>query len=528
LDGSPNIRVMPALARVTLVALVVYTGLQVSMGGTLDESVRAHAGPIDVYLFDVLLFAAVMLQLHEVVTKRSHGIPASNRVVVLLVFGYCAYQLAIVLPVSVVFHDLAPIGVLRELEVRLALALLPFVYLVVLKYISPQRVILLVNLAAVAVALYAAYTYASTGPDVLVGKFRQVDGHASFLFAFLILTSLFLQRPSIITYAAAMIGMVGLAFANHRSAYLALLAVGIPLFFYFRHASTRTVVVLMVVISSAVFVVSANPTVRESVYYSLRTMVNPNADLNTRNRGDRSKLGWEYFVANPLGDHAWNQRYYLVDLPEPFEPHNFVIQILGQQGIIGFAFFAGIIVTVVRIAWRNRSADRLSTVMLAFFVFYLLFSLFNTTIISLENILLLAVPVGIILKRNADLPGESGEQASKEGGLTASASLSGTHATCCAWLAAAMLPVTRKFHYWARTPDRLRVGLAGHESVTFARGRARADARSRRSWRAARFPAASSLKFSQDARATPTGTNVVLSKACGHSTGDPTAWFVAR
>jgi O-antigen ligase len=395
---------MPALARVTLVALVAYTGLSMALETALDESFHANVGPINVYLFDMLLFAAVMLLMHEVVARHGQGIPTSNRVVVFLVLGYCAYQLAIVLPVSVVLHDLAPIGVIRELEVRLGLVLLPFMYLVVLRYVSPQRVVLLVNAAAVVLAMYVAYRYATIGPVYGGGsRLRELGGSAIFLFAFLIISSLFLQRPSIITYAAAMLGTVGIALTNHRSGYLALFAVGIPLFFHFRRATPRTVVVLIVLISSAVLLVSASPAVRESAYYSLRTMVNPTADQNARDRVDRSRLGWDYFVANPLGDHAWNQRFYLVDLPDPFEPHNFVIQILDAQGIVGFAFFAAIIVTVVRIAWRNRSADRMSAVMLAYFVFYLLFCLLNTSIVNQWNILLLAVPVGLILKRNADL-----------------------------------------------------------------------------------------------------------------------------
>ena len=428
-DWSPRIRIMPALARVTLVALVAYTGLAMALETALDESFHAKVGPINVYLFDLLLFAAVMLLTHEVFVEHGQGVPSSNRVVVFLVLGCCAYQIAIVLPVSVVFHNLAPIDVIRELEVRLGLVLLPFMYLVVLKYVSPRRLVLLMNTAAVFLSLYIAYRYATIGPSYDGGnRLRELGGSAILLFGFLILSSLFLLRPSIITYAAAMLGTVGIALTNHRSGYLALFAVGIPLFFHFRRASSRAVVVLIVVVSSAVLLVSASPAVRHSAYYSLRTMANPSSDQNARDRVDRSKLGWDYFAANPLGDHAWNRRFYLVDLSDPFEPHNFVIQILDVQGIVGFAFFAGIIATVVRIAWRNRSADRMSAVMLAYFVFYLVFCLFNTNIINQWNILLLAVPVGLILKRNAILLGRSRKDAVYGDPLSAGASGSGARA----------------------------------------------------------------------------------------------------
>ena len=47
-------------------------------------------------------------------------------------------------------------------------------------------------------------------------------------------------------------------------------------------------------------------------------------------------------MANPLGDYQWSQRYYLVDMgPVAFEPHNFVIQLLGQQGMGGLCTLHG-------------------------------------------------------------------------------------------------------------------------------------------------------------------------------------------
>ena len=68
-------------------------------------------------------------------------------------------------------------------------------------------------------------------------------------------------------------------------------------------------------------------------------------------------------------------------------------------------------------AWRNRSADRLSAVMLAAFAFYLVFSLFNTTLLTSRNILMLAVPAGIIMRRDAELRVRSEEAMLDRDGL---------------------------------------------------------------------------------------------------------------
>ena len=42
-------------------------------------------------------------------------------------------------------------------------------------------------------------------------------------------------------------------------------------------------------------------------------MFDPTADQTSSDRLDRSRLGWDYFVQNPVGDYAWSHRYYLVD-----------------------------------------------------------------------------------------------------------------------------------------------------------------------------------------------------------------------
>jgi O-antigen ligase len=403
-------RVVPFLATLTLAGLVVYTGFALAMEETLDHLFQLSVGPASVYLSDLLLLAAIALLIRESLTPTGLRMPARNRTVVFLVLGYCAYQLAVVLPVSVLFYDLEPVGVIRQLGWRLSLILIPFVYLVGLKYVTARRLVLWLNIAAAVLAAYAIYRYAtgastSHANDVGVVRLRTLWGGASLLFGFLILTSLFLLKGSVWSYAGALMGVIGLVLTNHRSGFLALLAVIIPLLLHFRRASGRITVVVLVGLTVVVMLFAVSSTVRTSTLYSLDTMLNPSADINTRDRLERSQLGWEYFLAHPLGDYTWSQQYYLVDLgpDNSFEPHNFVIQLLGQQGIVGFVFFIAIIATTARIAWRNRAADRLSAVLLAYFAFYWIFCLFNTEYINQWNILLMAAPAGMILARNATI-----------------------------------------------------------------------------------------------------------------------------
>lgn len=400
------IRVVPTLVRVSLLALVAYTAISMAVAAQLDDMLALQVGPVTVYLFDILLLFAVVLVVHQLLIDGDLPVPPSNRTVLFLVLAYCAYQLAVIFPLAVIVYGIEPVGALRQLEWRLSLILIPYIYLAVLRWVTTERLILLLKVAASLLALYVIYRYITVGPVFDDGtRLRQLWGGATLLFGFLIITSVFLPSARlIITIGGAALGLAGIVLTNHRSGYVALLAAVIPIVLQRRHLSSRMLVAPVIALACLALVLVASPTIRASTYYSLRTMVDATADQTARDRVDRSGLGLAYFAEHPLGDYTWSGRYYLVDLGgNDFEPHNFVVQFLSQQGIVGLAFLLGIILATMRIAWRNRAADATSTVMLAYFVFYLVFCLFNTVIINQWNVLLLAVPVGVILHRNASL-----------------------------------------------------------------------------------------------------------------------------
>ena len=183
---------MAILVRIVLLLVIVCMAVSTAIdaqAGILGFSV----GHINVYLFDLVLLVAVVLLMREGTLRQGRPIPSANRTVIALVFGYCAYQIAVVLPIAVAFYGLDPIVVARQLETRLALMLIPFVYLAGLKYVSPQRIVSWVNVAAVCLVFFALYEYATvgiTGGQDPGGAFRlrELCGGACLLFCFLILT----------------------------------------------------------------------------------------------------------------------------------------------------------------------------------------------------------------------------------------------------------------------------------------------------------------------------------------------------
>ena len=404
---------MALLVRILLLSLIALTGFSIAVnaeGGVLGLSV----GAVHIYAFDLLLLAAVVLLLREATLEHGQPIPSANRTVIALVLGYCAYQIAVVLPIAVVFYGLAPIAGARQVMDRLALIFIPFVYLVGLKYMPPRRIVSWVNVAAVCAAFYGLYKYATLGiiswQEAGGGalRIRELWVGATMLFGFLVLTSLFLRRPTVFAYLLALLGLVGMGLTNVRSGYLALVLVVPPLLVNARRLGRRAAVILLLAASATLMLFATSPTARDSLIYSFQTMVNPTADQSARDRLDRSQLGWDYFVAHPLGDYVWSGRYYLVDPGHMhFEPHNFVIQLLGQQGIVAFILFAGMIIATARIGWRNRRNDPMSAVMLGYLTFYLLFCLFNTNLLNINNVVLLILPIALILARNATLTEEA-------------------------------------------------------------------------------------------------------------------------
>ena len=112
-----------------------------------------------------------------------------------LCWVYIGYQLLVVLPAAVLLHDLRPIDVIRLIEVRLALLLIPVTYGVVLRYWKPSVLIALVDAAAVGLLVWVIIIYVTDGPHGYVEsgvfRLRAVWGGGILLFGWLLLTPLF-------------------------------------------------------------------------------------------------------------------------------------------------------------------------------------------------------------------------------------------------------------------------------------------------------------------------------------------------
>jgi hypothetical protein len=370
------------------------------------QIVVAHVGSFSVHIFDLLLFAATCTFLYAVSVHPPTDASVGNRTVLRLIGAYVLYQVVVVMPVAAFVHGVHLGDAYSLLYDRIALVLVPFFYYVGLRHMSPRHVIGLMNLAAAALLLYAVYRYVFIGPvgDYEYGVFRLriVWGGSVLLFGWMVVTGLFLQRRSLLGYVMGVGGILGIALVNQRSGYIALICALVAEFFISLRISWRVVSVVIAVVILGIAMSMASPTFRDSATYSLRTMFNAQADTSAKDRVQRSELAWKYLMTQPFGDYVWAQRYYLVNLRTlNFEPHNFVIQALDEQGWISALLLFAVIGSVLRIGWSLRRKDRIASVMTTYLVFYLVFCLFNTSFDSIENISLFALAAALILYSNS-------------------------------------------------------------------------------------------------------------------------------
>ena len=394
---------MRYLAIAIAVSLAGLTALAMAQAPFFVTTTLFSLGFVDITPVDVVLGLAILalLAVNAFFFKRD---PVQlNRLVVWLCMVFAGYQFFVVLPAAVLLHGLRPIDVLRLLEYRFDLVLVLVVYGVVLRFSSPRLLVALFDTAAAALAFWVIYRYFAMGATGYtedgVFRLRIAWGGCSLLFGWLILSSLFYWPVRPWRVALAIVAMTALVLTNHRSAFLALLAALIAQMLATGLVTRRLAMTFAVVAVMGAGLYYASPSVRDSITYSFRTMIDANADVTAQDRIVRSRMALDYFAEHPLGDYIWNQRYYLVNVSFDFVPHNFVVQRLVTQGMIGSALFFAVIGITIFLGWRNRR-DHTSAFCLSYLTLYLVFCFFNANIDLQENQALFAAAAAVILHQN--------------------------------------------------------------------------------------------------------------------------------
>jgi hypothetical protein len=406
---------MKYLARTLVPCLVLFTVLAMAgdpgdvngLGRLASDltSMVIPLGPLEINVFDILFALSTAAFFYAISLKTPTDASSLNRVVLRLTGAYLLYQLVVVIPVAMFWHDIGPTEAYRFVTARLALVLIPFFYYVGLRYVRPERLVLLVNVAATALLLYGLYRYVFIGPQGgwENGEFRLrvLWGGSALLFGWLVVSGLILQPRPLYAYWMGLAGLLGIVLVNHRSGYVALVFATVSYVILSRRFTRRLVAIAVVALVGAALLAAVSPTIKQSAAYSLTTMFNPHADVTAQDRVERSALAWDYLRQHPLGDYVWNQQYYLVDLTDPFGPHNWVIYALNTQGWLSALLLFALVGSIMAAGWSVRG-QKLGLAMTVYLVFYLSFCLFNGNFESLENISLFAIAAALVLHTNRE------------------------------------------------------------------------------------------------------------------------------
>jgi hypothetical protein len=402
LDGTLATRrgttwVVSALIVYLLMAYTVWAVLYPLAASNRTVVFGSHA----VSYYDLLLLTAFVLVAMTLLSNPPRESDVRIRLVLWTIIFYLAFQMFVIAPLAITAGGQPPVGVLVALEPRLATALILFFYWYGLRSLGVERVLNLLLVAAVVLALVAAYRVAVNSPELAATgsteRLRALWGPADLVFGWAILWQLFHSRDSTVGWPILAVVSMGFILTNHRSGYLAL-ALAI-LFHLIVHpvAHRRAFLILTAVFVAATGLYTFGGSIGAQAAYSIETAVSPTT------RGAVFRLGrWhdglQYFTHHPVGDLAFQSRVNLLDKAGVnAAAHNALIEVLDAEGVQGAVFYIALTAQVVAIGWRIRRVDSISAMAISYLVYFVVFSSFNANFLLPHTVLLVVLPPALIL-----------------------------------------------------------------------------------------------------------------------------------
>lgn len=342
------------------------------------------------------IFLTIILIIFNPVKDNFH-----NRLFITAVIGLFLYQLIIVAPVlfaqGVSFKEIA-YAVFRK---SYFLVIPFFYYFLFPNFKKNSTPILIINLSGTVLLLLYIYNYFNGIIDhTSTGEVRIASGASTILFAFMLITnfSLFSQHKN--NFFFLIISLLGLIFANHKSAYLGVFILTLFSLINLNRIKNKFRIALQVSILLILIIVPLTqiPFIADNFWgrvTSSFTTDDPNAD----SRFEQYEMAWEFFIQHPLNGSMINTKFYFDESMNNIPPHSFIFQLLATQGITGFVIHTFLISLIIYISYKNRR-DSYSFQMFLLILFYLVFTLLNENFYSSRNIMIFNFAAALILYRN--------------------------------------------------------------------------------------------------------------------------------
>ncbi len=409
-DVAPVRPTADAIRLLVLVAFLVWGALYAVWPDFMIARILS-IGVVELYATDFLIAFGAALGVSDLLAILMDRRRArTERIVCAIIALYMLYTVCIVMPLSVLAGTMST-NLLRVLVIRFAVLLVPLTMGVLSRRPRALYMLLVVpGIVAIVPMITGVYNtmtghaidYTSAGD----ARFRALWGGAVLLFAWELLAAAWRRRNSLGPALVIAVSSVGFVLVNHRSAYIALLAV-LPLVARTKTRVGKGLVTTMggvaVLILVLVLVAPVTP-IAAGFEYSFAKLL----DFTSGTGADRLVRwahAWQVFSSSPLNDLAWTSPWTIAQIPsDAYVAHNWVLEVGVSEGLVGLTMYFGVVGVSMAAVLSELRSNPIATGVFAYVAFFVIFCTFNTNMYSLANVPMLWLACGILLHLSSRAP----------------------------------------------------------------------------------------------------------------------------
>ena len=374
--------------------------------GTLAMADENLLSASRVTFYQVSILAAILLGIGTLLHRAGDPQRSGARTICRIVIAYLVFEMLVVLPVALWLGSAKVMVILGSMLVRFTWLLFP----VVLALCSDQRARRVAGVVAIAAAIclaaWGAYSAATGGGGYYMDgseiRWRVLTLGGLLLFAWPFVLALSRAAPRRYTAALVGVSLVGLVLANSRSGLIAFAVAGLACLFMSGQIRRLAPWIVPVALIGSVMGFLWEQQATGAASYTFTHLL----DFGSGGGADRVmrwRLAWDFFASRPINDYVWSWRYYAGYLANPYEPHNFLIQIAVYEGVAGLMFYGSVLTVSLRHAWDRGRRDAETRALTGYLIAYLVFCLANTNGYDRATMPLLVAALAALVARTDEL-----------------------------------------------------------------------------------------------------------------------------
>lgn len=390
--------------------------------GMVDSPVMYANVPVigHINYYEALILGTALLGTGTLLRVAGDARPSGARRMCRLVIAYFVVELLLVLPLAIWLDKTTVLTVIKTMVGRFTWLLLPVILALCSDPRARRAAGIVVVIASVCLAAWGLFSAATGGGGYYIddGELRwrvlALGGGGLLLFAWPFVLALSRLAPRRFTAGLIGVSLVGLVLTNSRSGLIAFALAGIACVVMSGQVRRFVPWLVPAALAGAVVWLLWGQQAASNLSYTLTHLLDFAAGGGA-DRLMRWRLAWDFFVAHPFNDYVWSWRYYLVYLQNPYEPHNFILQVAVFEGVAGLVFYGSMLATALRGAWGWGRKDVVVRALTGYLIAYLVFCFANTNWYDRGSIPLLVASVAALVARVDHL--RAGEARAPETGI---------------------------------------------------------------------------------------------------------------